>query len=514
MGLAKVRAVVGTDIGTGGVKSLVLTQRGRIVRSRFIEHQSSQVEGRIEQNPIDWWIGAKLTLSQIAEIAHQQNFQIVGHSQAGQMHGDVIFGTSNEVIAPATLWNSPHNGEHLENLVRQGDNRKTILELTGNEPFTRAPGAKLAWRRHYQPEIFARIAKFTTPDGYLAFKLTGEIAIDASEAGMSLLFNNQKRKWSETLFKVFGLNLPMRDIAPRVLNSFETVGHVTNQAALETKLPEGIPVAAGGGDQTCSAIGNGVVKKGRVSITLGSSGVVAAYSEGFNPDPSGLIHFLPDGTGHYYFMACSMFSGDALKWWRGLLFGEKPPANAYPKLLGEVIQQNIPAGSRGLLFMPFLNASNHPIRDPFAKGNWFGLQSFMNHRAWLTRAILEGVAVELAISIDKMESFGVPVEEVILAGGGAKDQTGVWPQIFADILQRPVTINREQESTALGAAIIAGVNAGLWPNFEEACSRVIRFGKTYEPNPDNRQVYQDMRGNFLATYEALKGRFEATGLPG
>lgn len=511
MGLTRVKAVVGTDIGTGGVKSLLLTQRERIVRSRFVEHPIIQVEGRIEQNPIDWWIGAKLTLSQIAEIADRENIQIVGHSQAGQMHGDVILDAHGKVIAPATLWNSPHNGEHLKNLVSQGDNRKTIIELTGNGPFTRAPGAKLAWRKDNQPELFARIAKFTTPDGYLASKLTGKIAIDASEAGMALLFDNRKREWSQTLFEVFGL--PMH-IAPPVYNSFETMGYVTKQAALETKLPEGIPVAAGGGDQTTSAIGNGVVKKGRVSITLGSSGVVAAYSEGFNPDPSGLIHFLPDGTGHYYFMACSLFSGDSLKWWRSLLFGEKPPKDAYGKLLGEVIQQKIPAGSRGLVFLPFFNASNHPIRDPYAKGVVFGLQSFMHHRAWQTRAILEGVAVELAISIDKMQGFGVPVEEVILAGGGAKDETELWPQIFADILQRPVTINREQESTALGAAIIAGVNAGLWPNFEEACSRVISFGKTYEPNPANQQVYQDLQGKFLATYEALKGRFEATGLPG
>lgn len=504
------KAVMGVDLGTGGVKSILVAQNGRILRGTFREYPTLKNAGRIEQKTADWWPGARGAISEAVQIAAQNDLEIVGVAAAGQMHGDVLFDEKLNVLVNPTLWNSPHTGDLLNETLADSRKRQRIIELTGNDPFARAPGMKLAWRKINQSETFGQVSSFTTPGGFIARMLTEQPGITTDEAGMSLLFDYLRRTWSDELYGIFGLPMTLR---PRIVEPTGTFGMVSHGGSIETNLPLAIPVAGGGGDQTCSAVGNGVIKPGRVGITLGSSGVVAAFSEKFSPDPTGLIHILPDATGHYYFMACSMSSGDSLKWWKNaILGGSLSSQEVYHLMLTEA--KAVPAGADGLTFLPFLVGSNHPIKDPFAKGVFFGVSPRVVGLSHFTRAILEGVAAELAISVEKMQGFGVPVEEVLLAGGGAKDETGLWPQIFADILQRPVTLNLEPETTAVGAAITAGMCAELWPSFEEACGTVVKTGQTFEPNPANRQVYADLLGNFKALAADLKPSFERTGLPG
>jgi xylulokinase len=413
------------------------------------------------------------------------------------MHGAVLLDERDEVIRPALIWCDQRTESQSKELARTiGLDR--LIQLTCNPPLTNFTLTKLLWVREHEPQNWQRVRKIMLPKDYVRLRLTGESAIDMADASGTLLLDVTHRKWSSEVLSRTGVGA---ELLPKLFESQDVCGLLSEAGAAATGLRQGTPVVAGAGDQAAGAVGMGITRAGVVSATIGTSGVVFAATDRPSLDPKGRLHtFCHAIPSRWHVMGVTQAAGLSLRWFRDRFgAGTDDGRDPYERLSAEA--GTVPPGSEGLFWAPYLMGERTPHLDPFARAAFVGL-SASHTRAHLIRAILEGVAYSLKDTFTIFDQIHVPVERIRLGGGGARSP--LWQQIQADVYAHEVGILKAEEGAAYGAAILAGVGAKCWNNVDEACDAAVAVAKSVSPNKDSiatmRRGYQTYRRIYPALH--------------
>ncbi len=489
---------LGIDVGTGGTRALLVDADGRVRHTFTSPHEEMRMERPLwaEQRPENWWDAAQLAIRGVLAESSTTGQDIAGIGLTGQMHGLTLLDESNAVIRPALIWCDQRSQRQVD-AINETVGREMVLRCTANPVLTGFTLPKLLWVRDNEPQLFERVRHLLLPKDYLRFKLTGEHATDVSDASGTALFDVLAREWSFELLDILGLD---RSILPRAYESSATTGVVSKDTASSTGLKPGTPVVAGAGDQAASAVGNGIVREGIVSCTIGTSGVVFAHMREPRYDPLGRVHtFCHAVPGAWHVMGVTQGAGLSLQWFRNQL----APQSSYEALTAEAATAE--PGSQGLFWLPYLMGERTPHLDATARGGWVGLTA-KHSRADLLRSVLEGVSYSQMDCLQIVEALGVPLESVRLSGGGAR--SAFWRQMLADVFNKRTVMLDTQEGSAYGAALLAMVGTGQFASVEEACTAVIHEVESVSPRPDIAHMYQTGHRIYQGLYRKLKPFFD------
>lgn len=501
-------ALLGIDIGTSGTKTLLIDESGRALASAVCEYPlSTPRPGWAEQDPRHWWEATQATVRQVLAKAGLPGDAVTGVGLSGQMHGSVFLDGANEVLRPALLWCDQRTAAQCE-WITNTVGAERVVELTSNPVLTGFTAPKVIWLRDHEPETYARVRKVLLPKDYIRLKLTGAFATEVSDASGTAMFHVRERRWATELLAA--IDVP-ESWMPECFESDVPSARISAEAAAATGLKAGTPVVGGGGDQAAGAVGNGIVERGIISSTVGTSGVVFAFSDEPAVDPKLRLHtFCHAVSGKWHQMGVILSAGGSLRWYRDALAGpEMDVARALQVDPYEIIAQEAaraPVGCEGLIFLPYLTGERTPYPDPHARGVFFGL-TLRHDRRHMARSVLEGVAYGLRDSFEILNEMGVPIREVRASGGGARSP--LWRQIQADVTRREhVTINVD-EGPAFGVALLAGVGTGVWSSAAEACRATIQVVDPCPPVDENAAVYERYYPIYRALYGSLKAQFAA-----
>lgn len=486
--------LVGLDIGTTGARCLAIDETGRVLAEATAEYpRYSPQPGWSEQRPEDWWEASCRAIGQVAEeVGHD----VSGIGLTGQMHGAVFLDSSDKVIRPALLWNDQRTHRQCRAITEKVGSAR-LIEIAGNPALTGFQAPKLLWLRDEEPQAYARMSRLLLPKDYIRLLLSGEAATDVSDASGTLLLDLRSRTWSGEILDA--LEIPAKWL-PNVLEGPEPGGRLRANLADQLGLPAGIPLAAGGGDNAAAAIGNGIIREGLASCSIGTSGVLFAHADRLSPDPTGRLHaFCHAVPERYHLMGVTLAAGGSLRWWRDLL------GTADYEQLSQLATE-APPGAEGLVFLPYLTGERSPHLDPLARGAFFGLSS-RHSAAHLTRAVMEGVAFSLRDCLGIMTSLGIVPAEIRATGGGAR--SGFWRQLLADILGCRIARTVADQGPAYGAALLAGVAAGIHPNVEQACSGIKLRSDACEPDASRARLYDDYYAVYRSLYPTTQAAMHA-----
>jgi xylulokinase len=487
---------LGIDVSTTATKALLIDERGQVLAVASSPH-SLQTPHPLwsEQNPQEWWQAAVHSIRQVLEKAGDGQVAAIGLT--GQMHGLVLLDEAGEVLRPAILWNDQRTQSQCDEIHRLVGKEK-FIQITGNVALTGFTAPKILWVKENEPQVYARARHVLLPKDYVRYRLTGEFAMDKADGAGTVLFDLKQRDWSPELLKILGIDPAWM---PPTFEGPEFTGRLSAQAAQDTGLSAGTPVAAGGGDQSAQAVGVGAVTPGVVALTVGTSGVVFATTPSALIEPEGRLHaFCHAVPGRWHFMGVMLSAAGSLQWYRDTL----APGMSFDDLLKEA--ESVPAGSEGLQFLPYLSGERTPHPDPLARGAFVGL-TLRHTRGHLTRAVLEGVAFGLKDSFTLIQNAGLGgVTQVRASGGGTKG--ALWRQILASILEAELVTVNTAEGAAFGAALLAGVGAGAWTDVETACQAVVDLTGSTQPDAAQVDAYRPAYQLYRELYPALKSSFE------
>ncbi|MGQ9514183.1 MAG: xylulokinase [Thermoproteota archaeon] len=499
--------LLGIDVATTGTKVLVIDENGRVVSRSFRQYDLKTPRPNwAEQDPDEWWIAVVSCLRDVVgKTVRAEEIEAIGLT--GQMHGAVALGKNNEVLRPCILWCDQRTAPQCDEIMEK-IGRKRFIDLTNNIALPGFTAPKILWIRENEPEIYSKIKKILLPKDYLRFKLTGRFATEVSDASGTVLFDVKRRKWSETVLEE--LHMPM-DMMPDCFESPFLSGEVSSEAASITGLKRGTPVAGGGGDQAAGAVGNGIVKAGLVSCTIGTSGVVFASCDDPLTDPEARLHsFCHAVPGKWHVMGVMLSAGGSLRWFRDALCseeirsGKERGLDPYVILADELAPQAEP-GCEGLIFLPYLIGERTPYPNPNARGVFFGL-TLRHKKAHLVRSVMEGVAYGMRDSLELVKDLGIKIEQIRASGGGGRSP--LWRQIQADIYGTEIVTVSVDEGPAFGAALIAGVGAGVFSSVEDACERAVTLATRTQSISENVKLYEEYYSIYRELYVALVEKFD------
>lgn len=499
--------LLGIDIGTTGTKVVLINEEGKVVGSTTEEYPLYTPQpGWAEQNTEDWWRATKAAIRAILFQSRIHPRDIKGIGLSGQMHGAVLLGKNHEVLRPPILWCDQRTAAECQWITEKAGNE--LKEITCNPALTGFTAPKVVWVRRHEPEVYHKIDKILLPKDYIRFRLTGVFATEVSDASGTLFLDVKKRKWSEEILSL--LEIPMKQM-PEVYESPIPSGEITKEAARETGLHPGTPVVGGGGDQAAGAVGTGVVKSGIISSTIGTSGVVFAFTDEVKIDALQRVHsFCHAVPGKWHIMGVMLSAGGSFQWFRNQLGGlERELARILEIDPYEILTQEAnraPVGSEGLIFLPYLMGERTPHANPNARGGWIGLT--MRHtKSHLARAIMEGVTYGLRDSLEIIKELGTPTQQIRASGGGGK--SSLWRQIQADIFGCEIVTINATEGPAFGVALLAGVGTGIYSTVEEACEKTIKITSHTQPIEKNVHLYEEYYRIYRSLYPPLKPVFDA-----
>ncbi len=498
--------LLGIDVGTSGVKALLINAGSAQMVAASTRTYPLYTPKPLwaEQEPEDWWQACVSAVNDLLETAGIEPKKIKGVGLSGQMHGSVFLDQDDRVLRPAILWCDQRTQAECE-WITDKVGAERFVELTANPCLTGFTAGKIIWLRNNEPETYAQVRKVLLPKDYIRLRLTGEYATEVSDASGTSLFNVVKRDWAYEVLDA--IEVP-KQWMPKVYESPEVSGRVAEGASV-TGLAPGTPVVGGGGDQAAGAVGNGIVEPGLISSTVGTSGVVFAFADKPVVDPKLRVHTMCHAVpGKWHVMGCVLSAGGSLRWYRDtfagaeISVGEALGRDPYDVMSEEAAR--VPAGSEGLIFLPYLTGERTPYADPNARGVFFGV-TLRSDKAHFVRSVLEGVAYGLRDSFGILAEMGVPISQVRASGGGARSP--LWRQIQADVSGHDhVTINID-EGPALGVALLAGVGTGVYPSVENACHSIIKVVSTTRTNPSTKKVYDKFYPIYRSLYQSLKGDF-------
>jgi len=498
---------LGIDVGTSGTKTLAMREDGTILASSTVEYPlQSPHPGWSEQHPADWW---QATIDGVQQVLATETFSpsdVAGIGLSGQMHGSVFLDSEHRVIRPAILWNDQRTAAECAEIESIAGGRKALIDMVANPALTGFTAPKILWLRNHEPQHFEQLAHILLPKDYIRFRLTGEDATEVSDASGTLLLDVANRNWSRPLLEKLDIDDAW---LPKVYESEEVSGTLTELSAKLLGLSSGVPVVGGGGDQAAGAVGNGIVESGVISATMGTSGVVFAHSDDVQTDPEGRVHtFCHAVNGKWHVMGVVLSAGGSLQWYRNRFAqSEAAVAQALGVETYDVLTQEAakaPPGAEGLYFLPYLTGERTPHADPHCRGAWIGL-SLRHGRGHLVRSVMEGATYAMRDSLEIITGMGIPVTQIRLSGGGAR--SGFWRQMQADIYgQEVVTINAE-EGPAYGVALLAAAGTGAYQDVVEAAHATIHVVGRTAPDAETARRYAELYPQYGRLYQSLKGNF-------
>lgn len=492
--------VIGIDLGTSACKVVAIDEHGRVVAEATRDYPLQVPRpGWAEQHPGDWW---QATDAAVTEVAGQVGAgQIGGIGLCGQMHGLTALDADGEVLIPAILWNDQRCATECAEIVAAAGGLPALLELTDNQMLPGYTAGKIIWMRKHHPEEFGRLRTILNPKDYLRFRITGDRCTDVSDASGTGLFDVRRRRWSTELMAMLDLD---PDLFPRVVESTEITGTVLPELARRWGMPADTPVVGGGGDSVLQTTSMGIVGPGVHGVTLGTAGLVGAADTRCPDNPAGRLQIsCGNAAGRWHVMGVSLNAGGSYAWLRSVL-GELADGLDFTAL--NRAADAAPAGSEGLLFLPYLSGERAPQVAPTARGGWIGLTG--RHRSdHLIRSVLEGVLLNLR-QIGTMVTAAAGAPDRIRVSGGA---TGgrLWLQLLADVLGQPVrSVSGAEQGGAFGAALLAGVGIGNWPDLDHALA-VVTEQQPVRPTAEVAEIYDRLFEVFQGLFPALEGTFDA-----
>lgn len=499
--------LLGIDIGTSATKTVLFDEKGNTVVSSSEEYPLYQPKvGWAEQDPEDWW---KATYNSIKSVIYKSGIDasdVKGVGLSGQMHGAVLLDKDCNVLRRAIIWCDQRSAAECEEITSIiGKDR--LIQITANPALTGFTASKIMWVKNNHPDIYERIAKILLPKDYIRFKLTGEFATEVSDASGMQLMDIPARQWSDEVLQKLGID---KQMLGQLYESQEITGVINKTASELTGLKQGTPVVGGAGDQAAGAVGNGIVKPGVISSTIGTSGVVFAHSQDVSIDPKGRVHtFCHAVPNTWHVMGVTQGAGLSLKWFRdNFCIEEKRTAELMkvdPYVLMDKEAENVEAGCNGLMFLPYMMGERTPHLDPDAKGVFFGL-SAKHQKQDMIRAIMEGVVYSLRDCLEIIKQMGIRVTEVRASGGGGRSP--LWRQMQSDVFGVDINTINSSEGPALGVALLAGVGVGIYDDVQQACDAAIKVVNTQHSNKTLYPKYDNYYKIYQNLYKSLKKDFK------
>ncbi|WP_354623821.1 xylulokinase [Psychromonas sp. MME2] len=481
---------IGIDLGTSGVKAILLDQRGLILGTKTVSISISRPAPLwSEQDPQEWWSATDQAIIALSKEIDLSAVTAIGI--AGQMHGATLLNKTGEVLRPAILWNDGRCSEEcleIEKLV------PTSREITGNIMMPGFTAPKLKWVQNHEPECFAQIDKVLLPKDYLRYCMTGDFASDMSDSAGTMWLDVAKRDWNDELLTATGLT---RAQMPKLYEGSEITGHLSEDVAKRWNMPC-VPVIAGAGDNAAGAIGVGLTQPGQAMLSLGTSGVYFAVTDGFAANPESALHtFCHALPASWHSMSVILSAASCLDWVAKLTGSE-----SVPKMLAEIEAEA--SADSDVIFLPYLSGERTPHNNPEAKGVFFGM-THETSRPELTKAVLEGVAFAFADGLDALHITGNEPEEISLIGGGARSP--YWRQMLADVFNKKLVYRAGGDvGPALGAARLAHLGTIANAKIEDVCP-VPELIQTHIPDSQNHASYALKRQKFQQLYVQLKDLF-------
>ncbi|MBN1299261.1 MAG: xylulokinase [Actinobacteria bacterium] len=504
--------IIGIDIGTSGCKTILADNKGRVVASSMEEYPLyTPKPGWAEQDPEDWW---KATISTISAVLKKskifpQDIKAIGLS--GQMHGLIALDSGGNVIRPAFLWNDQRTLKQCSEIINKAGGEKQLLKYTNNSMLPGYTGGKILWLKQKEPQNYQKAAIFLNPKDYIRFKLTGVKATEVSDASGTGLFDVKNRRWSSRLLDI--LDIP-QELLPQCYESPEITGYITKESSGLTGLLQGTAVAGGGGDAVIQTAGTGIINEGILGLTVGTAGIVAMGLESFKFNSTGKLQiFCNNAPNRWHIMGVTLAAGGSMQWFKNTLCryeaaqAKSSGVDVY-SIIDKEVMDNSTAGSKGLVFLPYMIGERCPYPDPNARGTFVGL-TLRHSFADIARSIMEGVTFslkqvyELVLGMDP----NLEAREIRVSGGGSNSV--LWKHIIADIFQLPVkTVSGSKEGGAYGAVLVAGTGCGIWPTIDDAaqCPQIET-----EVLPDTRydKYYEKLYAIYKDLYPALKTSFDS-----
>jgi xylulokinase len=488
--------VLGIDASTTATKAVLVDESGA-VRGIGVSEYDYEVPRPLwsEQDPRLWWDGTIAAIRAVLSTTAARGEEVVAVGLTGQMHGAVLLDAVGEPLRPAILWNDQRT--HAEcDAIRAAVGPERLVQITGNDALTGFTAPKLVWVRDHEPGTWRQIAHVLLPKDFVRLRLTGEYALDKADGAGTILFDLAARDWSAEVLHALRIDAAW---LPPTFEGPAVTGTVTAAAAAATGLRAGTPVVAGGGDQSANAVGVGVVAPGTMALSLGTSGVVFAATDRPLYEARGIVHaFCHAVPGRWHMMSVMLSAAGSLRWFRDTL----APGEEFGALVASAA--DVPVGSDGLFFLPYLTGERSPHPDPFARGAFVGL-TVGHDRRHLTRAVIEGVAFGLRDGLDLMTAAGVPAPSQIRASGGGT-ASPLWRQVLADVLDAEIATVNTTEGAAFGAALLAAVGAGWFENVDAAAAALVTATPVAAPGPDVA-AYADGHRVYRGLYPALAPSF-------
>ena len=485
--------VIGVDLGTSAVKVLLMNQDGMVCDEVSKSYPIIQEKsGYSEQDPNEWVEKTILALKELVGQFNDDVSSIEGISFSGQMHGLVLLDKNHQVLRNAILWNDTRTTEQCQQIYDLVG-KEPLLQITKNEALEGFTLPKLLWVKQYEPETFAKASVFLLPKDYLRYKITGKIHSEFSDAAGTLLLNVAEKKWSYEICDMVGIDPAF---LPPLVESHHFVGEITEIFSKEIGLSKSTKVFTGGADNACGAIGSSILSEGKTLCSIGTSGVILSYEESNERDFGGKVHYFNHGEENtYYTMGVTLAAGYSLSWFKETFAKEEE----FETLLEGL--KNVPIGSNGLLFTPYLVGERTPHADSIIRASFIGMDASHN-RVDFVRAVIEGITFSLNESIEIFRENGKTIDTIISIGGGTKNEN--WLQIQADVFNAKVIKLSSEQGPAIGASMLAAYGLGWYNSLKECAEAFTNIEKIYTPKPDNVIIYQELFSIYKQVYEQTK----------
>ena len=483
--------ILGLDIGTSACKAAVFDKSGNVIISQTGAYNIYyQKNGWVEQKPEEWWITVCKIAKNIFATGKINPKDIKSIGIDGQSWSAIMIDKSGEVLFDNPIWMDTRAAQICDE-IKNTAGEKNILELCGNPVAPTYTAPKILWFKRNFPEKFNKTYKVLQSNSYIIYKLTGKFSQDLSQCYGLCFYDMRKKIWDKNMAETLGIDI---DLMPDIYNCHDIVGKVTREAADLTGLTEGTPVVAGGVDSAAGTLGAGVISDGETQEQGGQSGGMSICQNEYKPHEKLIMcnHVVP---GKYLLQGGTVGGGASYKWLRENFF----PDFSFSEM--DEFANKVPAGSDGVIFLPYMAGERSPVWDSNAKGVFYGFD-FSKTKSHFIRSVMEGVAYSLLHNLKTAEETGGIIRTLYSNGGSANSD--LWMQIKSDVTNKPIAVPLSDISTTLGAAILAGVAVGIYSGFSDAVKNTVIIKKTFYPKIENHEIYMKRYGIYREIYENLR----------
>ena len=489
--------ILGIDIGTSACKCAVFDKSGNVIASETGAYNVYYPQdGYVEQKPAEWWTAVCKSIKNILSQGKIKPGDIKSVGIDGQSWSAILIDKNGGILFDNPIWMDTRAAQICEE-IKNSVGEKYIVDLCGNPVTPNYTAPKIIWFKRNYPEVFKKTYKVLQSNSYIAYKLTGILSQDLSQCYGLCFYDMRKKTWDKDTAKTLDINI---DLMPDIYNCHDIIGAVTEEAAALTDLLAGTPVVAGGVDSATGTLGAAVTEKSETQEQGGQSGGMSICLDEYKPHEKLIMcnHVVP---GKYLLQGGTIGGGASFKWLKENFF----PGLSFAEMDG--LAESVPAGSDGVIFLPYMAGERSPLWNPKAKGVFYGFD-FAKNKGHFIRAVMEGVAYSLLHNLETAEETG-SIAGTLYSNGGAAN-SDIWMQIKSDVTNKPIAVpslsgaQYSDISTTLGAAILAGVAAGIYSGFKDAVKNTVKIKKTFEPNAENLEVYRKRYVTYLEIYRNLK----------